>query len=178
MDHETDDDQVRRALLKALGVVVGIAVLIALGTLVVVRGLGLDDDTSPGSTAVVPSSAPRSALPTKALPVPGESAKSKAPSASASPARKNGGLELAVSPLRAAAGERVNLTGSYRGADNLQLEVQRFEGGAWSDFGVQATVRVGEYATYVLTGRTGEQRFRMWDPAARKGSNVVLVTIG
>jgi hypothetical protein len=74
--------------------------------------------------------------------------------------------------------ERVNLTGRYRGADNVELQVQRFEEGEWRDFGVKASVRVGAYDTYVMTGRPGEQRFRMWDPAARKGSNVVLVTIG
>ncbi len=73
--------------------------------------------------------------------------------------------------------ERVNLTGRYQGADNLTLQVQRFEDGAWSDFGVTATVRVGTYATYVQTGRVGEQRFRMRDAQADQGSNVVLVTI-
>ena len=29
-----------------------------------------------------------------------------------------------------------------------------------------------------MTGRTGENRFRVFDPQAKKGSNVVLVTIG
>ena len=29
-----------------------------------------------------------------------------------------------------------------------------------------------------MTGRPGEQRFRMYDPEAKEGSNVVLVTIG
>jgi hypothetical protein len=192
MDHETDDDhgapeeqdspdQVRSALLKALAVVAVIAVLIAVGTVVVVRALGLDDNESPGSTATVPSGGPRSALPSSALPVPGESASTEAsesPSASPTPKGAKGDLELDVSPLEAAPMERVNLTGRYRGADDTELQVQRFEEGTWRDFGVKATVRVGVYDTYVMTGRAGEQRFRVWDPAARKGSNVVLVTIG
>ena len=56
--------------------------------------------------------------------------------------------------------------------------MQRFEDGKWSDFGVQATVRVGTFATYIMTGRTGENRFRVFDPKTKKGSNVILVTIG
>jgi hypothetical protein len=73
--------------------------------------------------------------------------------------------------------ERVNLTGTYKGADNLVLKVQRFESGRWSDFGVDATVRVGTFATYVQTGRPGEQRFRVYDPVAKQGSNVVVVSV-
>ena len=73
--------------------------------------------------------------------------------------------------------ERVNITGSYKGADNVGLEVQRFEDGDWVNFGVDATVRVGTYETYIMTGRTGENRFRMYDPKTQEGSNVVLVTI-
>ena len=73
--------------------------------------------------------------------------------------------------------ERVNFTGTYNGADNLQLEVQRFEDGKWKDFGVQATVRVGTFETYIMTGRTGENRFRVFDPETDEGSNVILVTI-
>ena len=34
------------------------------------------------------------------------------------------------------------------------------------------------YKTYVMTGRAGENRFRMYDPTSERGSNVVLVTIG
>ena len=60
----------------------------------------------------------------------------------------------------------------------MPLEVQRFDTGQWRSFGVSTTVRVGTYATYVQTGRAGEQRLRMFDPQTRKGSNVVLVTIG
>jgi hypothetical protein len=74
--------------------------------------------------------------------------------------------------------QRVNLTGTYRGADNVTLQVQRLEGGRWSDFGVGAAVRVGTYTTYVLTGRVGENRFRMHDPTTGRNSNVAVVTIG
>lgn len=188
MDQDTDDDQrsgqVRSALFKALALVGVIAVLIALGTVLVVRALGLEGNDSAGSEtagAAAPTG-PARELPTTALPVPGADSSEEAdaePSESAVPRKaRRSELQLDVSPVRARTGERVNLTGRYRGTDNVSLEVQRFEDGEWRDFGVQAAVRVGSYGTYVMTGRSGEQRFRMWDPAARKSSNVVLVTIG
>jgi hypothetical protein len=181
MDDDSDErsEQVRGALLKALAVVAGIAVLIALGTTVMVRALGLDESDSSGPVGGTPSSQTKP-LPTTALPVPGE--KTETPdgseSPSASPDGATGDLELRVSPVSARPMERVNFTGTYKGADNTQLQVQRFDTGKWSDFGVAATVRVGTYTTYIMTGRSGENRFRVYDPKAKKGSNVILVTIG
>ena len=177
-DDEDRSEQVRSALLKALAVVVGIAVLIALGTVIVVRALGLDAGESAGPVGSAPSES-RKPLPTTALPVPGEESQGATPSEEPSEdAGGKGRIELSVSPVSARANERINLTGTYRGADNVGLEVQRYEDGAWRDFGVSATVRVGTYETWVMTGRPGEHRFRVWDPGARRGSNVVLVTIG
>jgi hypothetical protein len=183
-DDSGDDrsEQVRGALLRALAGVVVVGLVIALGTVIVVRALGLNESNSPGPVGSAPSG-PTQPLPTTALPVPGEDSESAeptpTPSESASPtAAGKGDIELAISPLNPRPGERVNLTGKYQGADNLSLQVQRFEDGSWRDFGVEATVRVGAYATYVMTQRTGEQRFRMFDPRTKQGSNVVLVTIG
>lgn len=175
--------QVRGALLKALAAVVAIGVVIALGTTIAVRALGLNESDSPGPIGAAPSE-PVKPLPTTAIPAPGEESQdataepSAQPSDGASPgAGKKGDLQLAVSPVIARPMERVNLTGTYKGADNLELQVQRFEEGAWSDFGVSATVRVGTFETYVMTGRPGEQRFRMYDVEAEQASNVVRVTI-
>jgi hypothetical protein len=174
--------QVRAALLKALAVVLVIGLVIALGTVIVVRALGLDDSDSAGPAGSAPAG-PRKALPTTALPVPGEDTgeaePTEEPSAPATrDASRKGDLELDISPIRASPMERVNLTGRYKGADNVGLQVQRFEDGTWKDFGVGATVRVGTFETYVQTGRPGEQRFRVYDPETKQGSNVVLVTIG
>jgi hypothetical protein len=161
-----------------LGVVVAIAVLIALGTVIVVRALGLDEGDTADPVGSAPSES-REPLPTTALPVPGEESQTATPTEEpSSKPRGKGRIELSVSPVSARVNERINLTGTYRGNDNVGLEVQRFEDGNWRDFGVSATVRVGTYETWVMTGRPGEQRFRMWDPATRRGSNVVLVTVG
>ena len=184
-DDEHDDDerseQVRSALLKALAVVVVIGVVIALGTTLVVRALGLNESDSPGPVGSAPSG-PAEPLPTTALPVPGEDSAAaeptEEPTESPSPdAGRKGRIELDVSPVMARPMERVNLTGTYKGADNVGLQVQRFEDGDWRDFGVSATVRVGTFETFVMTGRSGENRFRMFDPTTENGSNVVLVTI-
>lgn len=164
--------QLRRALLTALGVLVVIGIAIALGTSIMVRTLGLNGDSTSGPVGAKPVS-PAKRLPTTALPVPGRGKAS-------SPAPQQGRvglMHLNVSPVQAAPMERINLTGRYRGGDNVNLEVQRYENGVWTNFGVQATVRVGTFATYVMTGHTGENRFRMFDPAAKEESNVVMVTI-
>ncbi len=187
MDHDYDDEpseeersgQVRKALIAGLVAVVVIGVLIAMGTTLMVRALGLNEGEAT-DPAGAPTSEPDQPLPTKALPVPGATqtpgdlvTPSGAPSDDAT-----GSIQLAISPGTARAMERVNLTGSYPGHDNVGLQVQREENGQWSDFGVQATVRAGTYATYVMTGRPGENKFRMYDPQDDQGSNVVVVTIG
>ncbi len=170
--------QVRGALLKALAVVVVIGVVIAVGTTIVVRALGLNEGDSPGPVGSGPS-ATVEPLPTTALPVPGEDATSDKPDPTKKPdSAKSGTIRLDISPITARAMERVNLTGTYKGADNIGLQVQRFEDGNWRDFGVTANVKVGTFETYIMTGRPGEQRFRVYDPEAEQGSNVVLVTIG
>ena len=168
--------QVRGALLKALAGVVVIGVVIAVGTTIVVRALGLNEGDSPGPVGSAPS-ATAERLPTTALPVPGQDETDEPePTESPDPAKARA-MRLEVSPVTARPMERVNLTGTYKGADNVGLQVQRFEDGSWRDFGVTATVRVGTFETYIMTGRTGQQRFRMYDPGAEKGSNVVRVTI-
>ncbi len=178
LSDEERSAQVRSALFKALGVLVVIGVLIFLGTTIMVRALGLNDDSGTGPSAPSPTRRPARSPPRR-CPSPGTRASpSDEPSESESPdAGPPGRIELAISPVLARPMERVNFTGTYKGADALQLEVQRFEDGKWSDFGVQATVRVGTFETYIMTGRTGENRFRVFDPQTKEGSNVILVTI-
>ncbi len=182
MDHDFDDEpseeerstQVRNALLTGLAAVVVIGLLIAMGTTLMVRALGLDEGESGAAVGASPAS-PDRPLPTKALPVPGAS---QSPQDLITPSgAPTGPIQLSISPVLARPMERVNLTGAYPGHDNVGLQVQREENGQWSDFGVQATVRVGTFETYVMTGRPGDNRFRMYDPQDDQASNVVVVTI-
>jgi hypothetical protein len=86
-------------------------------------------------------------------------------------------ISLSASPLQVAAMERIYLTGTYPGGEGASLQVQRKEGG-WSDFPVSASVSGGTFSTYVITGRTGVNKFRVVDTGSGKKSNPVTVRVG
>ncbi|WP_036194728.1 hypothetical protein [Nocardioides aequoreus] len=172
---EEEQGHVWGVLIKALVALALIAGAIAVGTIVMVRILGLDEGPA-SSGAAGGAAGGGDPLPTTALPVPGEESPSPSqrPSESESPET---GLQLSVSPPQVGPNQRINLTGSYEGGD-AELQVQRFENGAWVDFPVTASVTAGTFQTWIQTGRTGEQRLRMFDPAADVASNEVRVTVG
>ena len=180
------DDQrseaVNDVIRKGAALLVGMAVVIALGTWLLVHALGLNDagEGTPGVTIQ-----PASPLPTVALSVPGQASNGPAPSdgpspvnTTASPGHKaNRQLRLSATPLEVNAMERINLTGTYGNRDNVSLQVQRWENGTWGDFPIEVTVSVGTFATYVQTSHVGVNRFRVFDPAANIASNVVRITV-
>lgn len=86
-------------------------------------------------------------------------------------------ISLSVSPLEVSRMERIYLTGTFPGGEGASLQVQRMEDG-WTDFPVSASVSGGTFSTYVMTGRSGENRFRVVDPASGKKSNAVRVRVG
>ncbi len=179
-------DEQRRALLQAVLKVVAVAVVagvvIGLGALVLVKGLGLN--SAPAAHSSAPAAASPSALPTVALSSPGPTGQAT-PTASPSstpptPApKKKKAIQLSASPASVHAMQRVNLTGTWPGHDKVALQVQSKQTGAWTDFaGVQAQVSGGTFTTYVQTGRAGENRFRVRDPASGAVSKAVTVTVG
>jgi hypothetical protein len=78
-----------------------------------------------------------------------------------------------VSPM-----QQIDLTGTYPGGDGAILQLQRFENEQWTDFPVTMSVTGGAFATYVLTARTGENRFRVVDTDSDVMSDEVTVTVG
>lgn len=167
------------AVLKVLGVALAVGLTIGLGTWVLVSSLDLDTTetiaTGPGPVE------PRPELPSSALPDPDNQG---APDPEPSPTLTNtvpdgadSELYLNASPVFVGPMERVNLTGRWVGRDAQSLLVQRFEDGEWVDFGVQVQVRIGSFATFVMTGRAGDNRFRVYDPNSDVASNEVTVTI-
>ena len=74
--------------------------------------------------------------------------------------------------------QQIDLTGSYPGGDGAIVQVQRRQGGTWVDFPVTASVSGGTFATYVQTGQTGVNRFRVIDSDSREVSNEVTVRVG
>lgn len=172
-------------LRRGLLFLVAFAVVVAAGTYVLVHALGLSGSGG-GTTSVVGQPAPVSPLPRTALPVPGDHASTPSGQAAGSQGRHGRhphrhatatGLHLAASPSTVAPMGRVNLTGTWPGHDNIELQVQRLEGRSWSDFPTTATVRVGTFATYVRTGRAGVNEFRVVDPSTHTASNSVRITV-
>jgi hypothetical protein len=176
--------EITTAVLKVVGVAVAVGLVIALGAFVMIKALGFSDSTpSAHSTTSADSSSP-SALPTVALTSPGAGdatsapADSTSPSPTAGPSRKKA-IQMSATPASVRPMERINITGTWPGHDNIALQVQRKENGAWTDFaGVQAPVQVGTFSTYVLTSHTGDNQFRVRDPASGKVSNAVTITVG
>jgi len=64
--------------------------------------------------------------------------------------------QTSVSPM-----ERIDLTGTYQGGEGAVLQVQRLEGGSWSDFPVTVSVSDASFATYVQTGQAGKVKLRV-----------------
>ncbi len=128
--------------------------VIALGTTIVVRALGLNEGASSSGPVGSDSRDDQAVADLRAAGARrGRGVGRRARRAtSRQAAGKKGRIQLDVSPVMARANERVNLTGTYSKADNVGLQVQRFEDGTWRDFGVSATVRVGTFETYVMTG--------------------------
>ncbi|MFL6061214.1 MAG: hypothetical protein ACJ72E_08285 [Marmoricola sp.] len=185
----TRQEQIVSALLKVLAVALVVGALFAIGFLALYKGAGLGDVGDAGKPIEVQPKTPN-VLPTTALPSPTGSPTGTptgsptddftdpgVPTQSLTPVPGSGSLFLNASPLFVKPMERINLTGQWPGRDNVSLLVQRKEGGKWVDFGVQTQVDVGTFATYVLTGHTGDNEFRVFDPDSETASNSVVVTI-
>jgi hypothetical protein len=90
--------------------------------------------------------------------------------------RPRPGISLSASPLEVAPMERIYLTGTYPGGGGSSLQVQRKQDG-WTDFPVSTSVSGGSFSTYVMTGQSGANRFRVVDKGNGKKSNPVTVRV-
>jgi len=185
-----DEDNGRlKSVLIGLGALLGVSLLIgavvsavALGV-ADVAGFGGDEPqtqaTAAETTLVIPSPSPS---PSDGPTEPKEPASTDEPpepeqpeTTKSEPARRE--ITLSASPTRVSTFERINLEGSYRDAPGATLQVQRFEGG-WADFPTSVTVEGGTFATYVESGQTGPNRFRVIDNSNGEASNPVTVNVG
>jgi hypothetical protein len=184
---DEEDAPWTRQLLVGVGALVVVALLI--GGIVSVFALGAAKVTGVGGSApaatakpslYIPSEKPTTKVDTYPAPSggPGSGRPTATPSSPRPTKKKPPAIELKASPPAPAAGERITLTGTYRGHDGARLQVQRFDGGAWVDFPVQATVTGGVFSTYIVTTRTGVNRLRVTDPADGRRSAAVRVTVG
>jgi hypothetical protein len=182
------DERPARALLTAVAAMAGVAILVGLtvgGVLLgVVRASGLEgapaaEEAAPQSL-FIPKYKPTKAAP-EDLGLPSITP-SKSPDAdpekSTSPSPKVEPITLSVAPTTVSPGERINFNGSYADGEGVQLQIQRREGGTWTDFPVLATVQGGSFETWIQTSHTGRQLFRVFDPQADRASKPVAVTVG
>ena len=177
----SEDRPVLTGLVALVAVAMVVGLLFGLAALVGTKVLGLDDsvDASSDSTAgsettmYLPEPTPTETTEptTTAEPQPGE-----APSSTESTPAQEISLsagQLSVSPM-----QQIDLTGTYAQGEGAILQVQRFEGGSWSDFPVTVSVSNGTFATYVQTSQAGVNRFRVADSDSGRTSNAVKITVG
>jgi hypothetical protein len=171
-------------LVALVGVGLAIGLLAGGATLVATRVMGLGAD----ATAVDTGSKQSMYLP-KPEKTTASSAPSSAPTLTAvseptgpvrttkSPAT---GISLQAGQTRVGPMQRIDLTGTYPTGEGAVLQVQRATGpgDSWVDFPVTVTVSGGTFSTYVQTGRSGPNRFRVVDTDSDEVSNEVTITIG
>ena len=181
----TDEETPGRALVVALAAMAGVAVLVGLAVGLVVMsvvnlaGVGAAQqaaDQAPPSLHIPKYSPTGKFGDDLELPKRPASRSPKPDPALASP--KGPPITLFMAPQSVSTGQRINVNGVYTGGEGVELRIQRKEGGAWADFPVIATVRGGSFETWIQTTRTGRSEFRVYDAQARRGSNVVVVTVG
>lgn len=186
---EREEHPVVLGLLALVGVAVVVGVIAGMVAIAGARMVGLDDGDGSASgsqeeaSLFLPSPEPTRAADGPLITLaPGKRTEDEQGSeqldGKSSSARPDQGISLQVASTTVAPMANIDLTGGYPGGEGAILQVQRLESGAWTDFPVTVSVRDEAFATYVQTGQTGLNRFRVVDTDSGKASNVVKVTIG
>jgi hypothetical protein len=166
-------------LIALIGVGLAVGLLLGAITLVVSRvaGLGGDDGSTHAGTG--PSLYLPSPVPThSSAGAPAGTATRQAPSSAPPSTKAAKAITLQAGSATVSAMQRIDLSGVYPGGEGAVLQVQRKgEDGKWEDFPVTAAVSGQTFSTYVQTGRSGLQRFRVRDSDTGEVSNVVAVTV-
>ncbi|CAB4956921.1 unannotated protein [freshwater metagenome] len=175
---DTEKRPVLTGLLALVGVAVVIGLLGGLAVMVGVQatGIGGTSSASSGEEAPATFNLPRPSDTGTTAPAPEEPVEpTEGESTSEAPVEA---LSLTTSRQSVSPMQQIDLTGTYQSGEGAILQVQRLEDGAWIDFPVTVSVSGGSFATYVLTGRTGPNQFRVVDTDSEVVSNEVTVTVG
>jgi hypothetical protein len=172
------DRPVLAGLLALVGVAVAIGLLGGLAVMIGVKATGLDGTTTATDDSASPSTfnLPRPTDTGSSVPPPEDSVE-PSPGEETSEAPTEA-ISLSVTQQSVSPMQQIDLTGTYQAGEGAILQVQRFEGGRWSEFPVTASVSGGTFATYVQTARPGPNRFRVVDTDTEAISNEVTVTVG
>ncbi|GAA4819542.1 hypothetical protein ACFQ0K_10875 [Nocardioides caeni] len=87
-------------------------------------------------------------------------------------------ISLQAASTTVTAGERIYFSGVYPAGEGAILWVQRYENDTWSDFPASVGVTNGTFSSYVFTGVSGLNRFRVIDRDTGTASNEIRVTVG
>ena len=174
----SENRPVLTGLIALVGVAVVIGLLGGLAVMVGVRATGIGDPVTASDDSGTPATftLPRPSDTSSAIPEPEESVEPGAEEpTSEAPAT---GISLTATQQSVSPMQQIDLTGTYPSGEGAILQVQRLEGGKWTDFPVTASVSNETFATYIQTSQTGANRFRMIDTDSGETSNEVRVTIG
>lgn len=194
-----DDDESPwyRPLLMGVGALVGVAIIV--GGVISLVALGAVTFSGLGSADSAASQKPSLYFPThkpgaKDLPQdPGvtladlNGGKKPSASPSATPSDRSpkphhkpkpppSVISLSASPTTVSPMQKIYLSGTYPGGEGASLQVQRYQGG-WRPFPASTSVSGGTFSTYVMTGQSGANKFRVVDTGSGKKSNAVTVTV-
>ncbi len=181
----SDDHPVAAGLAALVGVGLAVGLLLGLIALVATRTIGLGGESATASSSqdeslFVPTptktEGPSGPLITLAPQPDAQQGDDKATD-KATKQKKQQKISLQAGQDQVGSMDRIDLTGSYPGGEGAILQVQRREGGTWEDFPVTVSVANGTYSTYVQTGRSGKNRFRVRDSDKNKTSNPVTVRV-
>jgi hypothetical protein len=111
---------------------------------------------------------------------PGETAASDGPGGPGATKTRKQEREISLSAgqTSVASFQKIDLTGVYPLGEGAILQVQRLEGGKWTDFPVTISVVGGTFSSYVQTSHTGTNEFRVIDTDTETTSNSVTVKVG
>lgn len=188
-----DDRPVRNGLLALVGVSLAVGLVLAVVALVGTHVLGLagggsdSNQAGVGDSMYIPppektteSDGPLITLDTQDTggPKPHASATAKGKPSSATSAKpKRGRISLQALETTVPNFGKIDLTGTYPGGEGEILQVQRQQGGHWVDFAATVPVSNATFSTYIQTGVSGKNTFRVLDKSRDIASNTVQVTV-
>ncbi|MGH3498325.1 MAG: hypothetical protein ACRDP1_12765 [Nocardioidaceae bacterium] len=167
---------------RARTILTGVAILLVIG---VVLGVGVGwlgakllnstglHNASPPPFELPSSSTTPSATPPTTTPTTGHPHKRHHQSAGS-------GSVLNAAPKHVGVMGRIYLTGTFaRVPQGVTLQVQSKQTGTWSDFPVTLTTGPGgSFSTYVQSGQSGPNQFRISLPGTNKTTPAVTVNVG
>lgn len=177
---ERKEHPVLWGLVALVSVAAAVGLILGFGALAATRLLGVGGGSA-DSTAGAEASMylPRPERTARSAPAAAESTRPAAPRSDRTKTQEpQTGITLTAGQSSVGPMQQIDLSGQYPQGEGAILQVQRFQSGAWVDFPVTVSVSAGGFSTYVQTGQTGVNRFRVFDSDRGEASNEVRITIG